>query len=443
MTASLFALIDCDNFFVSCERLFRPDLQTCPIVVLSSNDGCVVSRSKEAKLLGIPMGAPAFQYRQLFKTQGVVQFSANFELYGDISNRIIHLLTNITPRTEAYSVDEAFLDLGTLQVGNWPIWTKALRSRVLQEVGIPVSIGIASTKTLAKLAAEHAKQDPNLLGTLDLSGPEHVAHYLRQTAVQDIWGVGRRLAPRLRAEGVHTALDLASLRPQYAQQLMGVHGRQLVAELNGQCCHALEQYGKIRQSIMHGRMFGEDTQQLAVIEAAVAGLTNKAMSQLRAEQLLARTVVLHLSTNRHKPGYQRLSHRLSLQAPTADGGYITAQLIHSLTANFNPHNWYHRVNILFYDLVHEDSLQTNLFDSSELATIQSAATRLKAIDTINHHYGRQTIHYAAEDLSYAWRPKRALQSPRYTTDWHDLPTVYPFMPRGRSSAIRSRSVLHS
>jgi DNA polymerase V len=430
MSASLLALIDCDNFFVSCERLFRADLQARPVVVLSSNDGCVVSRSKEAKALGIPMGAPAFQYQQLFKIQGVVQFSANFELYGDISERIIRLLTAITPRIEVYSVDEAFLGLDELDINDWQAWAVAVRARVAKEVGIPVSIGIAETKTLAKIAVEHAKHVSGLEGVLYLSGQlDRRRHYLAATAIQDVWGIGRRLAPRLRAEGVYTALDLARLRPRYAQQLMGVHGRRLVAELSGQCCHQLEQEGTVRQSIMHGRIFGEDTQQFLVIEAAIASLTNKAASRLRAERLLAQTAVVQLTTNRHKPGYQRLNRQLNFQVPTADGGYITAQLVAAVKASFSPSNWYHRVNIMLYDLVSQDGLQFDLFGNTNLEAAQSAFKRLWAVDSINKRYGRQTVHYAAEDLSNSWQPKRLLRSPRYTTNWQELPVVHTLQPK--------------
>ncbi len=281
----VFALIDCNNFFVSCERLFRPDLASRPVVVLSSNDGCVVSRSNEAKALGVPMGAPAFKYRQLFAEQGIVQFSANFELYGDISERIIRLLTAVTPRIEVYSIDESFLDLSQLDINDYSQWARAVRQHLLREVGMPVSIGIAPTKTLAKLAAERAKKDPKLPDVLDLLEPASRERYLLQTPINEVWGVGLCLTPKLRAEGLYNALDLAQLRPRRAQQLMGVHGRQLVAELGGTCCQPLQAAGKLRQSIMHGRMFGS-TNQFQVIEAAVASLTAKAAAGLRAEQLL-------------------------------------------------------------------------------------------------------------------------------------------------------------
>lgn len=427
MTDSVFALIDCDNFFVSCERLFRPDLQTRPVVVLSSNDGCVVSRSREAKALGIPMGAPAFQYRQIFQSRGVIQFSANFELYGDISERIISLLTSITPRIEAYSVDEAFLDLRSLKINSWQTWGEMVRGRILLEVGIPVSIGIAPTKTLAKLASEHVKKANSLTGVLNLYGPPgKIRPYLQTTPIKDIWGVGRRLAPRLRAEGIYTALDLANLRPRYAQQLMGIHGRQLVAELSGQCCYSLEGYDRVRQSIMHGRMFGEDTNQFFVIEASIASLVNKAALKLRAEGLLANKATIQLSTNHHKPGYKRLIRQVNLQTPTADSGQLSAKLTSAIQSNFNPNDLYHRVNIMLYDLVSEKLLQASLFDKPDLKSLKSTLKRLQAVDTINARYGHHAIHYAAEDLSNAWQPRRALRSPRYTTNWQELPTVSPY-----------------
>lgn len=417
----IFALIDCNNFFVSCERLFRPDLANRPVVVLSSNDGCVVSRSNEAKALGIPMGAPAFKYRQTFKEQGIVQFSANFELYGDISERITRLLTAITPHIEVYSVDESFLDLSQLEISDYGQWAGAVRQRLLKEVGVPVSTGIAPTKTLAKLGAERAKKDPELPDVLSLLEPSARERYLLQTPINDVWGVGWRLTPKLRAEGVYNALDLAQLRPRRAQQLMGIHGRQLAAELNGICCQPLQMASKVRQSIMHGRMFGQDTNQLQVVEAAIASLTAKAAVGLRNEQLLARTAAIHLSTNRHKPGYQRLSRSITLTAPTADTGRLTAAIIAAIEPTFNARAYYHRVNIFLYDLVSQHRLQPDLFGNLDIADHYAAQARSQAVDAINAHYGKSTIHYAAEDLSSAWQPRRALRSPQYTTNWSELP----------------------
>ena len=225
MTDRLFALIDA-TFFVSCERLFRPDLRDRPIVVLSSNDGCVVSRSNEAKALAIPMGAPAFKYRPLFQAQDVIQFGSNLNYTATYRSGSYAFLQALLPGIEAYSVDEAFLDLTTLAIDNLQQWGTNVRSRILREVGVPISLGFAPTKTLAKLASERAKKTIGLAGVLSLAQEaEQRKPYLQMTPVEDVWGIGRRLAPRLKAEGVHTALDLSMLRPRYAQQLMGVHGR--------------------------------------------------------------------------------------------------------------------------------------------------------------------------------------------------------------------------
>ncbi len=421
----IFALIDCNNFFVSCERLFRPDLEGKPCVVLSSNDGCAVARSNEAKALGIPMGAPAFKYRDVFKRHNVVQFSGNFELYGDISERITRILTQVTPRTEVYSVDESFLDLSELDIADYGAWGRALQRRIMREVGVPVSVGIAPTKLLAKLAAERSKKDPGLGGVLDLAGlpPQGRAAYLRQTPVKDIWGVGWRLTPKLRAEGVFNALDLSQMRPQLAQALMGVHGRQMVAELNGTACYRLETFGRVRQSVMHGRLFGEDTNNFQVVESAIASLTARAAFRLRRENLLARDAVVSLSTNRHKPGYQCQKLGTRFTTPTADTGLITARLIEMVNDRFRSSMSYHRADVLMYNLTSSQSMQADLFGVVDLGQDHRSQARLGALDALNDRYGKRTVHYAAEDLSSAWEPKHRLRSPRYTTNWQELPVA--------------------
>ncbi len=425
MNQPVFALIDCNNFFVSCERLFRPDLEARPVVVLSSNDGCVVSRSNEAKQLGIPMAAPAFQYRQLFKEQKVVQFSANFELYGDISQRLVRTLTSITPRTEVYSVDESFLDLSQLDIPSYSGWGRQLRNRLAKEVGIPVSVGIAASKTLAKLASERAKKDAGLGNVLDLytlASPQKEACLLR-TPIKDIWGIGWRLAPRLRAEGIYTALDVSRMRPRQAQQLMGIHGRQLVAELGGQACHPLEAFGRVRQTVMKGRMFGEDTGEFPVIEAAIASLTAKAALCLRREGLLAGSAQLSLSTSRHQPGYERQQYEIHFRTPTADSGAMSARLVRAARDSFKPQARYHRANVLLYNLAGQAALQPDLFGDVDLLGASAAQARLGAVDAINERFGAHMLRCAAEDLSAAWQPRQQLKSPGYTTNWQELPIL--------------------
>lgn len=422
----VFALIDCNNFFVSCERVFRPDLEGKPVVVLSSNDGCVVARSNESKALGVPMGEPAFKLRYLFRAQKITQFSANFELYGNISRRITQILTEVTPRIEVYSVDESFLDLSELHITDYQAWGKIVRDRVWREVGVPVSIGIAPSKTLAKLGTELAKQQPDRNGVvsfIDMPKSEW-ADALQQTPVKDVWGIGWRLAPKLRAEGVGTALHVAQLRPQRAQQLMGIRGRQLVSELNGTSCFGLAQESRVAKSIMRGRTFGEDTNQAHVLEAAIATLAASAAFALRQHHLLARRIGLFTMTNRHKPGFRRWDPEVKLSTPTNDTGEIIGTLVRELERIFSNKQQYHRLGVFLYDFVPEDSLQTDLLGYVNVAGHDKAQARMQALDTINQRLGKGKIYYAAEDLSKQWQPKHGIRSPRYVSSWEELPVAH-------------------
>lgn len=422
----IYALIDCNNFFVSCERLFRPSLEGRPVVVLSSNDGCAVSRSKEAKDLGIPMGAPHFKYRDFFKQHGVVAFSANFELYGDISERITNLLASITPRIEVYSVDESFLDLTELDIADYQRWGRVVRDSVLQHVGVPVSIGVAPSKTLAKAANDRAKKIPELDGALDLTqqGRETDA-YLAMLPIRDVWGIGWKLAPRLRAEGVHTALDLRQMSYHRAQQLMGIHGRHMVYELNGTSCLPFMGDPKPQQMIMRGRQFGEDTREFYVIESAIASLAARAAAALRREHQLARRAVVILQTNRQKPGYQRLTEAVRFYTPTADTGVITSQLVQMLGRTFQNRLEYHKADVLLYDLVPEVGLQTDLFGAVDTSLDDRSKRKMRALDNVNLKHGKGTLKFAAENLSQQWQPRKKLSSPRYTSAWGELPEVKP------------------
>lgn len=421
-----FALIDCNNFFVSCERIFRPDLEGKPVVVLSSNDGCAVARSNEAKRLGVPMGAPAFKFRDLFRQHNIVQFSANFELYGDISKRITQVLTEVTPRIEVYSVDESFLDLSALSIRDYEAWGKAVRDRIWREIGVPVSIGVATSKTLAKLAAETAKQQPALDGVFSFvnKSEAETAAVLSDMPIRDVWGVGRQLAPKLRAEGVGNALSLARLRPQRAQQLMGVHGRQLVSELNGVDCHALTPEHTVAKSIMRSRTFGQDTGEEHVLEAAIASLGAQAAFRLRRAGLLARRIGVFTNTNRHKPGYRRWARERTLDMPTHDSGLIISKLIEEMHDIFNPQQQYHRLGVFLYDFVPADGLQTDLLGQVNPAQHDRASARMLALDQINKRHGKGRIYFAAEDLSKSWQPKHQIRSPRYVSNWGELPEAH-------------------
>ncbi len=423
MNAPIFALIDCNNFFVSCERLFRPELEGKPVVVLSSNDGCVVARSNESKKLGIPMGAPAFKWRDAFKQHHITTFSANFEIYGDISKRITALLTTVTPRIEIYSVDESFLDLSLLPITDYAEWGRAVRASILKNIGVPVSIGIAPSKTLAKLASELAKQHDEYGGAVDWihATPAWKRDALNEVPIKDVWGIGRQLTPRLRAEGVATALALSELRPQHAQQLMGVHGRQLVAELNGSSCHPLARERQPAKSIMRSRTFGEDTEQAHVLESAIATMGTQAAFALRRGGLLAKRVGFFMNTNRHKPGYRQWVQEVTLGQPTSDTGLIISLLTKRLGEIFSPRQRYHRLGVYLYDLIPDSALQTDLLGAVSSETHDRMRTRMEAIDTINTKHGRGKIYYAAEGLGIGWQPKHQIRSPRYVSNWNELP----------------------
>lgn len=421
----MFALIDCNNFFVSCERIFRPELNGRPVVVLSSNDGCAVARSTEAKALGIPMGAPAFKYHELFKQHDVVQFSGNFELYGDISRRLVRLLTGVTPRIELYSVDESFLDLSELAITDYRAWATDLRARIWREIGIPVSVGIAPTKTLAKLASHRGKKDRHLQGVLSLAHmPDWLVDpQLDAVQIEDVWGVGRRLTPQLHARGIHTALDLKRMPRKQASQHMGVHGRQMVLELNGTRCLELAQEHVQRKSVAHGRTLGQDTSDSQVIRAAISSLTARATRKLRDDGLLAGCAELSVTSSRFKPNFQRYTVPLTLHTPSADGGYIAGKLSTALFDALPDRAVCHRINVQLYAFTPQDAIQTDLLGYVDTAGASRSRSRLQAVDAISDRFGKNRIGYAAEKLSNQWRPKHKQCSPRYTTQWSELPVA--------------------
>jgi DNA polymerase V len=427
MTEPIIALIDCNNFFVSCERLFRPELATRPVVVLSSNDGCAVSRSNEAKALGIPMGAPAFKYKQLFEQNGVVAFSANFELYGDLSRRLTEILKRVTARIEVYSVDESFLDLSGLAIKDHVQWARELRALVLRDIGLPVSIGIGGSKTLAKIASDMGKTDLSRGGVCDLyhKTAQERQEDLKNIKVRNIWGVGRRLAPQLQAEGLLNAADLSNLRRPRAKQLMGVHGEQMVYELNGKSCIPLEKQHKISKTISRGRTFGEDTNQAHVIEAALASFATQSAYRLRESGQLTRKLSIFLTTDRHKPAYRQWGSEVVFHTPTADTGQLIAAAIEAFGKVYDKSASYHRASVNLYNFAPDNLLQTDLLGEVNPAQHSKKTDRLKAVDGLNQRFGKSTVRYAAQDLAHAWEPRRQLRSPRYTTNWEELPLVKP------------------
>ena len=330
------------------------------------------------------------------------------------------------PHAEVYSVDESFLNLSEFGIADYAQWGKTLRQNVFRAVGIPVSIGIAATKTLAKLGSDYAKRNHDLGGAMDLVNITNEEHqsYLINFPIEKVWGVGRRLAPKLHAEGINNALDLSRLRPNRARQLMGLRGLQMVNELNGISCHGFNPQRSQHQTIMRSRTFGEDTNRLDVLEAAIVSLTTQAAWQARSERQLVHQASFFLNSNRHKPGYASWHEAINFTMPTNDSGNIGRLILERLKTIYNERQWYHRAGVTLYDFIPEEILQMDLLGEIQPNIHDASRARMSAIDAINSQYGRHHIYYAAEDLSKSWRPKHNLESPHYVSSWDELPEVY-------------------
>lgn len=422
----LFVLIDCNNFFVSCEKVFRPDLEGIPCVVASSNDGCVVARSQEARAIGIPMGAPVFKHRALFDQHKVQIFSANFELYGDISRRITELLTTITPRMEIYSIDESFLDISHLDINDYEAWGREIKARIEALVGVPVSVGIAPTKTLAKLASERAKKDPDTLGVAYIASKDHQqwGYMLGKTPLEDIWGIGWGYAPKLRSLGLASALDIAKLPPITARQLFhSVHGERLVRELNCQSCLPLERIKTGAHMASATRTFGQDIYSFSALEAALASFVARAAHRMRTQGMRARRISIFMNTNRHKPQFRRFYAEIKLPCGLSDTGALSSVATKLLTQCYQKGVPYYRAGVTLHDLEPDTGIQADLLGFVDVKEQERRRTRMALLDRLNDKYGRRTLHFASEDITRAWEPRRKLSSPRYTTNWDDLPKI--------------------
>jgi DNA polymerase V len=358
----MFALIDCNSFYCSCERVYRPWLDSVPVVVLSNNDGCVIARTREAKRLGIPMGAPYFQWRDQMREWGVVCFSSNYELYGQMSARVMTTLEGMFPRIEVYSIDEAFADLTGITGDLVPLGYET-RERVLRWTGIPVGVGIGPTKTLAKLANWAAKTWRKSGGVIDLSDPERRDRLLKMAEVSEVWGVGRRLTTRLRPLGIQTAWDLAqydsaSLRKQFSVVL-----EKTARELHGISCLELEEAVPPRQMICSSKMFGSRLRDIAPIREAVVAYVTKAAEKLRSQQSLAGALQVAIRTGMHNPNQPRYANAIScpLPYPTDDTRVLAAAAVRGLEAIYRHGYAYSKAEVLLMDLRQRGEFTGDLF----------------------------------------------------------------------------------
>lgn len=408
---SIFALVDCNNFYVSCERVFNPRLNHRPVVVLSNNDGCVVARSNEAKALGIPMGIPEFQIRQLIKEHQIAVFSSNYTLYGDMSQRVMETLGTFCPDLEIYSIDEAFLSLTGFASRNLSDYGRTVRARVKQDTGIPVSVGIAPTKTLAKIAGDIAKKSEG--GVCDLTGADRES-ILAKTAVSDIWGIGKA-----HSHGIRTALQLSEASDQFIRKHMGVVGLRLVMELRDISCLELEQCPPPKKGITCSRSFGRAITALKEMEEAVSSYTSRAAEKLRRERLSVSSLSVFLHTNQFKDTPQ-YSNALTFTLPVATDSTpeLIAAALNGIRKIWRDGFAYKKAGVMFLSLVPASQIQTSLFDTADRSR---AKTLMATMDAINHRFGSGTLQYASSGIAKQWKASFNHCSPAYTTHWDELP----------------------
>ncbi|MBU1040616.1 MAG: Y-family DNA polymerase [Proteobacteria bacterium] len=419
----LFALVDCNNFYASCERLFRPELKGRPVVVLSNNDGCVIARSSEAKALGIPMGAPAFQWEREFRKSGVAVFSSNFPLYGDLSSRIMTTLEDMAPSVEVYSIDEAFLDL--TGVADPEALCRAIRERVLRWVGIPVSIGLARTKTLAKLANRVAKKQPGYGGVFNLEQGQAAEAVLAVTDVGDVWGIGPRHSKRLWARGVRTALDFVRLPRTWVRREMSVVGLCTQLELSGVSCQSLSRAPAPHKSLLCSRTFGRLVTERAHLREAVSSYAVRVAEKLRAEGAEAMSVQVCISTPRHRDNLPQHSGQatVALPAATAHTPSIIDAALRALEDCFRPGYEYQKAGVMLLGLTPASGRQVSLLDLDPEQR-QRQHGLMSALDAVNRRFGRGTLRYAITTApDRPWHMRQMRRSPRYTTSWDELPRV--------------------
>ncbi len=419
----VFALVDCNNFYASCEKLFRPDLKNTPVVVLSNNDGCVVARSREAKLLGIKMGVPVFQIKSEMQRHGILAFSSNYALYADLSSRVMRTLEEMAPRVEVYSIDEAFLDLTGIESAISLVeFGQQVRERIGHWIGITVCVGIAPTKTLAKLANHAAKKYPATQGVVDLTNPERQRRLLALVPVDDVWGVGRRLSKRLNALGITTALDLANASPRAIRDQFSVVLERTVRELNGESCIELEEIPPTKKQIVCSRSFGAKVTQFELLREAVCEYATRATEKLRKEQQQAKVMTVFIRTSPFKDNEPQYSNSASgeLLVPSCDTRDFIELANHLLKRIWKDGFRYAKAGVMLSDFYDPGMFQPGLFD--DVSTRSNSQQLMSVLDTINQS-GAGKVFFAGQGTKKDWSMKREHLSPAYTTRWDQLPRV--------------------
>ena len=415
------ALVDCNSFYVSCERLFNPSINKKPVVVLSSNDGCVISRSTEAKALGIKMGEPYFKVKKIVKENDVKIFSTNFSLYGDISRRVMKTLKQFSPEMEIYSIDEAFLNLSSIKNENLLEHAYEIRKTILKWTGIPTSIGIASTKTLSKAANYIAKKDKS--GIIDLINSKKIDTLLSEIKINDVWGVGRQLTKFYIKNGINTAYDLKKIHNSWIKKNTNVFGSRTAMELRGFSCVSLEPYEEKRINCCVSRSFGEKVTNLEDLNEAITTHCLNATQKLRLVKPTVKKITVFIRTSpfQMKNNYYANSKNIDLPIRTNDSIVIIKQALGALKSIYKEGYWYQKTGIVFSDLKDVSLYNENLF--SKINNEEKRTKLMKAIDYTNFKYGRNALSIAQAGLRKKWNIKRQHASKIDTACFDFLPTV--------------------
>ncbi|HBW8255725.1 TPA: Y-family DNA polymerase [Klebsiella pneumoniae] len=420
----MFALVDVNSFYASCETIFRPDLQGRPVVVLSNNDGCIIARSAEAKRLGIKMGDPYFKCKDYFRQQGVICFSSNYELYADMSHRVMTTLEEMCPRVEIYSIDEAFCDLtGVRNCRVLEEFGRELKDTVYRNTRLPVGVGIAQTKTLAKLANHAAKTWKATGGVVDLSNVERQRKLMALLPVDEVWGVGRRISKKLEAMGIKTVLQLADTDIRFIRKHFNVVLERTVRELRGEPCLGLEEFAPVKQEIVCSRSFGERITDYHEMRQAICLYASRAAEKLRGEHQYCRFISSFVKTSPfalNEPYYGN-STSVKLLTPTQDSRDIITAATKCLDAIWRDGHRYQKAGVMLGDFYSQGVAQLNLFDDN--SPRQNSEKLMEVFDHLNAKDGRGTLYFAGQGIQSAWQMKREMLSPRYTTRFSDLPVV--------------------
>jgi DNA polymerase V len=414
----MIALVDCNNFYASCERVFRPELNNKPIIVLSNNDGCIISRSNEAKEIGIPMGAPAHEWVDKLEANRVYVFSSNYALYGDMSQRVMNILAGFTPEIEIYSIDEAFLNLSGINE-DLKNYSQNIREKVKKWVGIPVSVGIAPTKTLAKLANKISKKFPELNNLHVIDSEEKRIKALKWAKVNDLWGIGGQYSKKLELHGIKTAWDITQCTDSFMKKYFTVVGTRLKKELEGISCISFEDIPPAKKNIATTRSFGTMQTELSKIQEAVSTFSVVCAEKLRKQKGCAQTMMVFIHTNGFRNDIKQYSKNIVINLPVATNisSEISNYATKMVAAIYKPGYQFHKAGVILSNIIPENQVQMNLFDNVDR---KKQKDLYKVIDLINATMGRDTIRLSSQGTDRKWKLKQEKLSKRYTTRWDDL-----------------------